>query len=141
MRRNTKEGPMTPRQIELVQTTFTSVEGLGDAAGLLFYDKLFAMDPSLKPLFKGDMNAQAHKLMQMIAVAVRGLTNLDAIVPAVKALGARHRGYGVEAAHYDSVAAALLATLAAGLGDAFTPEVKQAWTDCYVLLATTMQTA
>jgi hemoglobin-like flavoprotein len=132
---------MTPRQIELVQTTLISVEGLGDAAGQLFYDKLFAMDPSLRSLFKGDMDAQAKKLMQMIAVAVRGLKNLDGIVPAVKALGVRHVGYGVQAAHYDTVAAALLATLAAGLGDAFTPEVKQAWTDCYVLLATTMQAA
>jgi hemoglobin-like flavoprotein len=130
---------MTPRQIELVQTSYTAVEGLGDKAGLLFYDRLFALDPALRPLFKGDMDAQAHKLMQMITVAVRGLKDVAKLQPALAALGARHAGYGVLPAHYDTVGAALLDTLAAGLGDAFTPEVKQAWTDCYGLLATTMQ--
>jgi hemoglobin-like flavoprotein len=131
---------MTPRQIELVQTSYTAVEGLGDKAGQLFYARLFAIDPSLRTLFKGDMDAQARKLMQMITVAVRGLKDVTKLQPALVALGARHGGYGVLPAHYDTVAAALLDTLATGLGDAFTPEVKQAWTDCYGLLATTMQT-
>jgi nitric oxide dioxygenase len=130
---------VTPRQIELVQTTYTAVEGLGDKAGQLFYARLFAIDPSLRNLFKGDIDEQARKLTQMITVAVRGLNDVTKLQPALVALGARHKGYGVLPAHYDTVAAALLDTLAAGLGDAFTPEVKQAWTDCYVLLATTMQ--
>jgi nitric oxide dioxygenase len=132
---------VTPRQIELVQTSYTAVEALGDKAGLLFYARLFEIDPALRGLFKGDMDAQARKLMQMITVAVRGLNDVAKLQPALAALGARHRGYGVLLAHYDTVAAALLDTLAAGLGDAFTPEVKQAWTDCYGLLATTMQQA
>jgi len=132
---------MTPRQIELVQTSYAGVEGLGDKAGQLFYAQLFALDATLRTLFKGDIDDQARKLMQMITVAVRGLRDIDKLKPALVALGARHRGYGVLAAHYDTVAAALLATLAAGLGDAFTPELRQAWTDCYVLLATTMQEA
>jgi hemoglobin-like flavoprotein len=136
-----KGNAMTPRQIELVQTSYTAVEGLGDKAGQLFYAKLFVLDPALRPLFKGDMNAQARKLMQMITVAVRGLGDVEKLKPALAALGARHAGYGVLPAHYATVAAALLDTLAAGLGDAFTPEVKQAWTDCYVLLATAMQEA
>jgi nitric oxide dioxygenase len=132
---------MTPQQIVLVQTSYTAVQGLGDQAGQLFYARLFELDPSLRGLFKGDIDAQARKLMQMITVAVRGLNDVAKLQPALVALGARHRGYGVQAAHYDTVAAALLDTLALGLGDAFTPEVKQAWTDCYVLLATTMQAA
>ena len=130
---------MTPHQIELVQTSYTAVEGLGDAAGKLFYDNLFALDPALRPLFKGDMDAQARKLLQMITVAVRGLRDVTKLKPALTALGARHAGYGVQPAHYDTVGFALLDTLAAGLGDRFTPEVKQAWTECYALLATTMQ--
>jgi hemoglobin-like flavoprotein len=130
---------MTPHQIELVQTSYTAVEGLGDKAGQLFYAKLFTLDPALRPLFKGDMAQQARKLMQMITVAVRGLHDVDKLKPALAALGARHGGYGVLPAHYGTVGAALLDTLATGLGDAFTPEVKQAWTECYGLLATAMQ--
>jgi hemoglobin-like flavoprotein len=130
---------MTPHQIALVQTSYAAVEGLGDQAGLFFYARLFDRDPSLRPLFKGDMDRQARKLMQMITVAVRGLNNVDALKPALLALGSRHIGYGVLPAHYDTVGAALLDALSLGLGDGFTPEVKQAWTDFYSLLATTMQ--
>jgi hemoglobin-like flavoprotein len=130
---------MTPRQIELVQTSYVPVEGLGAAAGQLFYAQLFALDPTLRGLFRGDMDAQARKLMQMITVAVHGLSDVETLKPALVALGARHRNYGVLPAHYGTVGAALLATLAAGLGDAFTPEVREAWTDCYGLLAGTMQ--
>ena len=130
---------MTPQDVELVQTTWAKVLPIRDTAATLFYGKLFELDPRLKPLFKGDMTAQGDKLMTMIDVAVKGLTRLDAIVPAVKSLGKRHVGYGVKAEDYNTVAAALLWTLGQGLGDDFTPQAKAAWTEVYGLLATTMQ--
>lgn len=132
---------MTPNQITLVITTWEKVKPISGKAAELFYGKLFELDPGLKPMFKGDMTEQGRKLMAMINTAVNGLTNLNAIVPAVQDLGRRHVGYGVTDAHYDTVAAALLWTLEQGLGDAFTADVKKAWTDTYVLLATTMKEA
>jgi hemoglobin-like flavoprotein len=72
---------------------------------------------------------------------VKGLDALDQLVPAVQGLGKRHVGYGVTDAHYDTVGGALLWTLEKGLGPAFTPDVKAAWTSVYVLLATTMKGA
>ena len=87
------------------------------------------------------MAAQRVALMQMLTVAVRGLNNLDAIVPAVQALGKRHAGYDVKQEHYATVGAALLWTLGQGLGEAFTPEVEAAWTEVYGILAATMQNA
>jgi hemoglobin-like flavoprotein len=96
---------------------------------------LFEIDPSLKPLFKSDLKDQGRKLMQMLSVAVNSLNNLDAIVPAVHDLGKRHIGYGVKADHYATVGAALLWTLEQGLGDAFTPEVKDAWAAVYGVLS------
>jgi hemoglobin-like flavoprotein len=130
---------MTPRQILLVQTTFAQVEPIAETAAALFYARLFELDPSLRPLFTTDIQEQGRKLMQTIAVAVRGLDNLDALVPAVRALGKRHAGYGVQDQHYETVAAALIWTLEAGLGDAFTPEVREAWATVYWLLADTMK--
>jgi hemoglobin-like flavoprotein len=79
--------------------------------------------------------------MQMLTAAVKGLDRLEQLVPVVEDLGRRHATYGVEDRHYDTVASALLWTLEKGLGDAFTPETKQAWTTVYGLLATTMKTA
>lgn len=132
---------MTPRQIELVQSTWKDVDAIADTAAQLFYGRLFGLDPSLQPLFRGDMREQGRKLMMMIGTAVKGLSDLERLLPAVQALGRRHAGYGVQPAHYDTVAAALLWTLGQGLGPAFTPEVKAAWTETYLTLAGAMKAA
>lgn len=132
---------ITPEQAILVKESWEKVVPIAPQAAALFYGKLFDLDPSLKPLFKGDMVTQGEKLMKMIGVAVDGLDKLDEIVPAVQDLGVRHLEYGVKNSHYDTVGAALLWTLGQGLGEAFTPEVKGAWADVYGLLAETMKTA
>jgi hemoglobin-like flavoprotein len=107
----------------------------------MFYDRLFVLDPSTRPLFKGDMKRQGALLMAMIATAVNGLNRLDEIVPAVQDLGRRHATYGVRNEHYATVGTALLWTLEQGLGAKWTPEVQEAWIACYTLLANTMQEA
>ena len=112
-----------------------------EMAANLFYGRLFEIDPSTKVLFKGDMKEQGKKLMNMITAAVNGLNDLDGLVPVVQDLGRRHGGYGVQDKHYGSVASALLWTLEQVLGDAFTTEVKMAWTEAYMLLAAVMKDA
>jgi len=130
---------MTPEQKQLVQATFAKVAPIADDAAAMFYARLFELDPSLRPMFKGDMREQGRKLMQMIGVAVNGLDRLDALVPAVQQLGTRHAGYGVRDEHYDTVATALVWTLERGLGPAFTEDVKDAWVTVYGILASTMK--
>lgn len=132
---------MTPAQIALVQQTFDQVKPIAGVAAGLFYNRLFELDPALRPMFRGDMEEQGRKLMQMLSVAVAGLTRLDTLVPAVEALGRRHAGYGVKDEHYATVGAALLWTLGQGLGEAFTPEVEAAWATAYGLLSHVMQHA
>ncbi|HEX4365483.1 MAG TPA: globin family protein [Rhodopila sp.] len=132
---------MTPENQALVRESFAKVAPIAPQAAALFYDRLFVLDPALKPLFKGDMAEQGRKLMLMIGTAVANLGKLEVIVPAVQDLGRRHTAYGVQPAHYDVVAAALLWTLGQGLGDAFTPPVEAAWTEAYTILATVMKDA
>ncbi|MGA7953361.1 MAG: globin family protein [Gloeobacterales cyanobacterium] len=132
---------MKPEQKLLVQESFAKVVPISALAADLFYGRLFELDPSLKPLFKGDMKEQGQKLMMMIRTAVDGLDDLDKLVPVVQDMGRRHATYGVENSHYDTVGASLLWTLEQGLGPAFTPEVKEAWTVVYTLLAHTMKEA
>ncbi len=132
---------MTPQQKTLVQTSFAQVAPIADTAADLFYGRLFELNASLRPLFKDDMSEQKKALMQMITVAVRGLDNLDTLVPAVQALGRRHARYGVRTEDYETVGAALLWTLEKGLGDGFTPEVRDSWASVYGILSNTMQTA
>ena len=132
---------MTPDQVKLVQSSFESVAPIADAAADMFYERLFQIAPDLRPLFPEDMSEQKSKLMRMLAVAVRNLHQLDAVLPAVKDLGARHVAYGVTDAHYAPVGAALLHTLARGLGDAWTPELEAAWTGTYMAVAGVMKDA
>jgi hemoglobin-like flavoprotein len=136
-----RESHMTPQDRQLVQESFAKVVPIAEQAAALFYRNLFDRDPALKDLFRGDMVAQGRKLMQMIGTAVNGLDRLDGLVPVVRDLGRRHVHYGVLPQHYDTVGAALIDTLAAGLGPAFTPEVRQAWLTVYGVLATTMKNA
>ena len=138
-----KLGPklMTPEQIALIQGSWEKVLPAEAATAELFYRKLFEFDPSLRALFPEDLGEQRKKLMQTLGVVVKSLTKLDAVVPAVQALGKRHASYGVKDLHYATVGAALLATLEAGLASDFTPELREAWATAYGLLATTMQDA
>ena len=87
---------MTPRQKELVQASWAKVVPLADTAAGLFYGRLFELDPSLRPMFSSDLKEQGKKLMTMITVAVQGLDNLEALGPAVQALGKRHAGCRAE---------------------------------------------
>jgi hemoglobin-like flavoprotein len=132
---------MNQTQIQSVQDSFEQVKPISDTAATLFYGRLFELDPSLRPYFKGDISEQKNKLMTALAFVVAGLDRPETILPAVQALGKRHVGYGVQDAHYETVGAALLWTLGQGLGEQFTPEVAEAWTAAYTLLAGVMQEA
>jgi hemoglobin-like flavoprotein len=132
---------MTPNQISLVRDTWQRVIPIQQQAAMIFYDKLFAPDPSLRALFKGDFEEQKLKLMKMIGIAVSSLDRLDDIMPGLKSLGARHDSYGVKPKHYATVGVALLGASETGLGSAFTPDVKAAWTGAYIVLSQSMQTA
>jgi hemoglobin-like flavoprotein len=129
---------LTPSQQLLVRNSFAQVEPIADTAARMFYDELFERDPRLRHLFKNDMAEQRKKLMQMLAVAVEHLNDWETISNAIRALGKRHRGYGVLPADYGTVGGALIATLERGLGPEFTPEVREAWLACIAAIAAEM---
>ena len=126
---------MTPEQIKAIRESFAKVVPIAEQAAMLFYDRLFEIAPALKPLFRGDMKEQGRKLMATLGVVVNGLANLESVLPAASALAKRHVDYGVEAADYAPVGAALLWTLERGLGEQWTPPPAAAWTDAYTILS------
>jgi hemoglobin-like flavoprotein len=132
---------MTPEKIALVRSSWQQVLPIKDTAAALFYGQLFELDPSLRSMFKGDMGEQGRKLMMIINTAVNSLDNLGPILGAVEDMGRRHVSYGVTETHYDTVGSALIWTLAKGLGEQFTPPVRDAWVETYTTLATAMKQA
>ena len=129
---------MTPEQIEIVQSTWQLVKPNSTQVAAMFYQRLFQIDPSLRTLFRGNMEEQGKKLMATLNLAVTSLTKLNTIVPAVEELGRRHAQYGVPDESYATVAEALLWTLEQGLGEQFTEEAREAWTITYQTLSQIM---
>lgn len=129
---------MTPAQIKLVQASFAQVAPIAATAADLFYGRLCEIAPHLREMFPEDLSEQKKKLMAMLGTVVAGLDRLDTLMPAVKALGRSHAEYGVTSAHFAPVGVALLWTLKKGLGEAFTPDVREAWATAYSTLSQTM---
>jgi hemoglobin-like flavoprotein len=126
-------------QRELVQATFARLAVMPEVAGALFYERLFATNPSFRPLFKNDMRIQVGRLMTMLAMVVYNLHRPGQVLPAIRQLAARHVEYGVKVADYDAVREALLWTLEQVLGQDITPAVREAWKICYDELAGEMR--
>jgi hemoglobin-like flavoprotein len=127
---------MTPQQKMLVQCSFAVVKPMGERGAALFFDRLFQLDPALRPIISEELRGE---LMEMIGVAVGGLDRMDQILRLVEDLGRRYAAYGIRDEHYRTVAEALLWTLEKGLGENFTPPVKEACGVVYFKIATAMQ--
>jgi len=131
---------MTPDQILLVRSSWPAIAGNADALTTHFYAHLFEIDHSAAHLFSGvDMTAQKQKLAQALSVVVHALDNIDTLLPALAGLAKRHMNYGVEDRHFDSVGDALLWALNDVLGDAFTPDVHDAWAQAYAIVSSVMR--
>lgn len=130
---------MTPEQAQLVRLSFVRIMDVKLEIGRLFYERLFALAPEVKPMFSGDLDRQAEKLMSTLALAVGSLKNPAAFAQLVSGLRRRHVGYGVADEYYDKVGEALLWALERSLGDGFTDELRHAWASLYDALASQMK--
>jgi hemoglobin-like flavoprotein len=129
---------MTPEQIEIVKENFNQIAPLADAVAAEFYERLFQLDASLRPLFKEDLTEQKKKLMMMLKFAVGTLDRMDVFEPSLEKLGRRHVAYGVRETHYETVGNALILTLRAILGVSLTEKLEAAWIAAYMMIAGTM---
>lgn len=132
---------MSPEDIVTVQSTWSKVLPIKEAAGQIFRERLLETDRSLECLCQGDIREQGMNLVRVIDAAVTGLSRLERFAPLIQAIGRRFAGRGVRDHHYVAIGAALLWTLDKALGAEFTPKVNDAWTTVYGELATTMRDA
>ena len=131
---------ITSQQIELVQSSFQQVLPIAEIAGELLYGRVFELAPETRALFEEDIRPQASRLMAAVKIAVDGLDRLEEVAPYLIKLGSRHVRYGVRPEHFEIGGAALLWTLEQGLGEAFTPDVREAWVEAWQIVAGAMVT-
>jgi hemoglobin-like flavoprotein len=100
-----------------------------------FYRRLFELAPEVRPLFKRDIGLQAKKFSDMFAWVIANLERPDELGREMRALGARHSGYGVKTDQYAPLGSALIWMFQQTLGDRFTPEMEEAWLEVYAFLS------
>ncbi|MBE2317449.1 flavohemoprotein [Solirubrobacter sp. CPCC 204708] len=125
--------------LHALEISFDLVAPRGDELVERFYADLFATAPAVVPLFADtDMARQRQMLLSALVLLRRSLRNLEAIVPTLRELGARHVAYGARSAHYPIVGSVLIGAMAEVAGDAWMPEYTRAWSEAFELIAQTM---
>jgi len=132
---------MTPEQQVLLRDSFVKLVPLPKRFGHAFYERLFELDPSLRTLFRDDLDRQASMLANALTLVVVQLAEDGRVPPTLRELGRRHRGYGVSDLSYETFDEALAWTFEQRLGDQYTPELREAWNEAYRVLSTAMRQA
>jgi hemoglobin-like flavoprotein len=134
-----KEETLMSLQVELLEESFDLIAPRAEELVATFYERLFILDPALRPLFANtDMAKQRSMLLATLVLLRRSLRNLAGLVPALVSMGARHQGYGVQAEHYATVGQALLESMAGIGGDQWRGEYTAAWAAAYGVVRDTM---
>lgn len=133
--------PITYAQKRLIENTLLRSILIDRRFTERFYDRLFELDPTLRSLFHTNLRTQASKLLDMFVFIVTHLEQWDEMLITIEDLGRRHTQYQVPLAAYDTAGAALMWTLEHTLGNAFTPQAKEAWTTAYAKIADQMKIA
>ena len=128
-----------PLDLKALETSFDLVAPSGDELMDTFYARLFTTAPAVRPLFAAtDISRQKTMLLGALVLLRKSLRDLDAIVPKLRELGARHVAYGAEPDHYPIVGRVLIASMAQVAGDAWRPEFERAWAAAFDLVAGAM---
>ena len=133
---------MTPEQVGLLADSWNAVASRREEIARTFYQVLFERHPGLRSLFtRTDMRAQYEKFAGMVDEIVRLRTAPREFVKSAVLLGQRHAAYGVTRDQYVPAGAVLLEVLADALGPGFTPAVREAWSEGYLLTSSIMSRA
>ena len=126
--------------VQLLRESFALVVERQPKLTSRFYEILFARHPEVRPLFgQRSTEAQALMLQEALVAVLDHLEDASWLQQNLANLGSKHAGYGVTEEMYSWVGASLLATLEEVAGDAWTPELEQAWADAYGAIAGLMK--
>lgn len=133
---------LTDQEIDLVEKTFSMARSEElFAQPTLFYEKLFARDPSLRPMFREDIGGQGMRFMRTLRTIVNALKQPGELREVLEPLARTHGALGVHTPNFETMGEALIDTLKELLGSDFTPEMEAAWRKAYGQISKAMITA
>lgn len=118
---------MNADDLHQIRKSFAKVEAMGHVGALIFYQRLFAVAPQVRPLFSTQIEVQSKKLTQMLTAVIGLAEKPEEFRSTLEELGARHVEYGALPDHYPIVVDALLEMLEKVLGSEFTPKLRNLW--------------
>lgn len=130
---------MNNNDLQILEDSFDLIAPRGEELMDVFYERLFAAAPAVAPLFaRSELKHQKTKLLATLVLLRKSLRDLESITPKLRQLGAKHVAYGAQPEHYPVVADVMLASMAEIAGDAWAPEIEQAWAGALDLVASAM---
>ena len=129
---------LTAHQKRLIRQSFDSIQDYSDSVVLLFYGRLFELEPATRHLFKISIREQARKLMDTLSTMVAALDHFDELLPFLTELGRRHVGYGVQPENYETLRSALLWAMGQALGVEFDRDTRAAWESLLTAISAVM---
>jgi hemoglobin-like flavoprotein len=122
---------MTPEQVELIRRSFDAIWPIRRKLAGSFYSRFFELAPDAQRLFPSDLERQHLKLMDMIAAIVGALDKHELFQSLIFHSGRQHAQFGAKPSHFVAFGEALVWGLEQQFGPAFTPELKEAWSELY----------
>ena len=132
---------LTSDQINLIKATVPTLAEHGTSITSVFYKNLLDENPSLNSIFNIPNQVNGHQpraLAGALYAYAAHIDDLAALSSAVELICNKHASLYVQPEHYSVVGKYLLEAMGQILGDALTPEIKDAWATAYWQLADLM---
>lgn len=129
---------LTEETKSIIKATIPVLEEYGDEITTAFYKHMFEEHPELLNIFNKTnqkLGRQQTALAQTVIAAAKHIDHLEAIIPNVNQIAHKHRALQIKEEHYPIVGENLIWAIQHVLGDAATPEIVDAWTKTYGVIA------
>ena len=122
---------MRADQIKLIRETWRMVGEEPLAAGIIFFDTLYQLEPGLRSIFRTPVSEQTMRLMQMTGTAINLADRPEILEKEIQLLAGNLTPMELGPSQYAAIGKALLKTLETSLGKKWTEDVKQAWLELH----------
>jgi nitric oxide dioxygenase len=121
-----------------LKATYATIRAREMKLAEIFYTRLLAAAPHLRPLFRSAPAEQSKKLMDALDAVVRNLEMPAENAATLAALGRRHAEYGAKPEHYDLVIDLLIESMRELLDDASQEHALSEWRTALRLISDQM---
>ncbi|OTA76303.1 hypothetical protein M434DRAFT_88089 [Hypoxylon sp. CO27-5] len=130
--------PLSQSQISIIKATVPVLQTHGETITKTFYENMLKAHPELNNIFNTTSqitNRQPRALAHAVLAYATHIDDLTKLTGAVQRIAQQHVSLFVQPEQYDIVGTYLLGAIGQVLADAATPEIVDAWTAAYGVLA------